>query len=97
VATKNHFNRQVKVLANDPQFGIRLPKTVAEALEIDKMTDTNFWKKAANKELANVKVAWKTSEGSTLQQARGCEASELIGFQGIGCHIVVKVEMHFTR
>jgi hypothetical protein len=46
------------------QFGIRLPKTVAEALEIDKTTDMNFWKKDVNKEeLANVKVAWKTSEG----------------------------------
>ena len=72
VAMKNHFDRQVKVLADDPQFGIRLPKTVAEALEIDKATDTDLGKKAVNKELTNVKVAWKTSEGSTLQQARGC-------------------------
>jgi hypothetical protein len=43
-------------LADDPQFGIRLPKTVAEALEIDKTTDTDFWKKAINKELAKVTI-----------------------------------------
>jgi hypothetical protein len=44
---QNHFECKVKVLADDPQFGIRLvPKTVAEALEIDKkVTDTNLGKK----------------------------------------------------
>jgi hypothetical protein len=47
--------------------------------------------------MAKVKIAWKTSEGSTLQQARGCEASELIGFQGIGSHIIFEGEMNFTR
>ena len=53
VAMKNHFDRQVKV-----QFGIRLvPKTVAEALKIDKTTGTDFWKKAVKKGLAKVKIA----------------------------------------
>jgi hypothetical protein len=42
---QNRFESKVKVLADDPQFGIRLPKTVAEALEIDKATDKDFWKK----------------------------------------------------
>jgi hypothetical protein len=34
------------------KFGIRLPKTVTEAaLEIDKVTDMDFWRKAVNKEM----------------------------------------------
>jgi hypothetical protein len=40
------------------KFGIRLPKSVKEALEIDRMTNTDFWRKAINKEMAKVKVAW---------------------------------------
>ena len=43
-------------------------KTVAGALEINKTTDTDLWKKAV-KELANVKVAWKTSGSSKANTA----------------------------
>jgi hypothetical protein len=46
-----------------------LPKTVKEALEINKVTNTDLWRKAVNKEMAKVKIAWKTHEGLTLQQA----------------------------
>jgi hypothetical protein len=79
------------------KFGIRLPKTVTEALEINKVTDTDFWQKAVNKEMAKVKIAWKTNNKLTPQQARGDRASELIGFQEIGCHIIFDVKMDFTR
>jgi hypothetical protein len=80
------------------KFGIRLPKTVAEALEIDKATDTDFWRKAVNKEMAKVKIAWKTNNGLAPQQAREDKASELIGFQEIGCHIIFSIlKMDFTR
>jgi hypothetical protein len=53
---------------------------VAEALEIDKATDTDFWRRAINEEMAKVKIAWKTNDGLTpQQQAREDKASELIG------------------
>jgi hypothetical protein len=39
------------------KFGIRLPKTVAEALAIDEASNTGLWRKAINKEMARVKVA----------------------------------------
>jgi hypothetical protein len=42
-----------------------------EALEIYKATDTDFWRKAVNKEMAKVKIAWKTNDGLIPQQARG--------------------------
>ena len=47
------------------KFGIRLPKYVKEALEIDRITGTDFWRKAINKEMSKVKVAWKADEHFT--------------------------------
>ena len=48
------------------KFGVRLPKTVKEALEIDQLVSTDFWKKAINKELAKVKIIWATHDGHHL-------------------------------
>jgi hypothetical protein len=79
------------------KFGIRLPKTVQEALDIDRTTGTDFWKKAINKEMSRVKVAWATHDGHTPQEVREGKASQLIGFQEIGCHIVFDIKMDFTR
>jgi hypothetical protein len=73
-----------------------LPKTVKEALEIDKATNTDLLRKAVNKEMAIVKIAWKTHEGLTPQQAQEGKVPDLIGFQEIGCHIVFDVKMDFT-
>jgi hypothetical protein len=78
------------------KFGIRLPKTVQEALEIDRAMNTDFWRKAINKEMAKVKVAWATHDGHTPQQVQEGKASEFIGFQEIGCHIVFDIKMEFT-
>ena len=39
------------------KFGIELPHTFDEALEIDRVTGTNFWKKGIEKELSRVKAA----------------------------------------
>ena len=36
------------------KFGIRVPKTLAEALQIDKETGTGFWKILIEKEVLNV-------------------------------------------
>jgi hypothetical protein len=36
-----------------------LPKSVEEALEIDRTMNTDLWRKAINKEMSRVKIAWK--------------------------------------
>ena len=79
------------------KFGIRLPHSVEEALEIDRITGTDFWAKAINKEMTKVKVAWKRHEGHTPDDVRAGKATDLIGFQEIGCHMVFDVKMDFTR
>ena len=50
------------------KFGIRLPQYVKEALEIDRITGTDFWQKAINKEMSKVTVAWKADEKFTPEQ-----------------------------
>ena len=42
------------------KFGIKLPHSVEEALKIDEETGTDHWRKAIDKEMVKVKVAWKT-------------------------------------
>jgi Reverse transcriptase (RNA-dependent DNA polymerase) len=79
------------------KFGIRLPKTVEEALEIDRVTGTDFWRKAINKEMSRVKIAWRVHEEHTPEQVRSGKVSEFIGFQEITCHIIFDVKMDFTR
>ena len=66
-------------------------------MEIDQITNTDFWKKAINKEMAKVKIAWATHDAHTPQQVREGKVAEFIGFQEIGCHIVFDIKMDFTR
>jgi hypothetical protein len=65
------------------KFGICLPKMVEEALEINKAMNTDLWRKAVNKEMAKVKIAWKAHNGYTPQQAQEGKVPDLVGFQGV--------------
>jgi uncharacterized membrane protein len=44
------------------KFGIRVPKTVDEAVTIDKETGTKYWQEAFNLEAKNVDVAFQELE-----------------------------------
>jgi hypothetical protein len=44
------------------KYGFELPKTVAQALAIDKATGTDFWAKAIAKEMKNVQPAFKVMD-----------------------------------
>jgi hypothetical protein len=79
------------------KFGIRPPKSVEEALEIDRTTNTDFWRKAINKEMTRVKVAWATHDGHTPREVREGKAPNFVGFQEIGCHIVFDIKLDFSR
>ena len=80
------------------KFGVRVPKTVEEALAIDEETGTNFWRNAMGKEMSKVKVAWKTRNDVTPpEQVRTGKVADMIGFQEIKCHVIFDVKMDFTR
>lgn len=64
------------------KFGIELPKTVEEALEIDRRTGTDFWQKAIEKELHNVAVAFEVQEDGTVP----------VGYKEIPCHFVFDIK-----
>ena len=47
------------------KFGIRVPKTVIEAYEIDRQSGTDFWTKAITKLMTNVRITFNNIDGVT--------------------------------
>jgi hypothetical protein len=88
---------QKKYWRTDYKFGIRLPKSVDEALQIDKMTGTKHWENALKKEMSKVCVAYKAKDGVTPDDVQKGRVADMKGFQEIKCHIVFDVKMDFTR
>ena len=78
---KRYFRKQEK-------FGIELPKTVQRALEIDRETNTTFWRDAIRKEVGTVLPALEVLK-------RGDSAP--VGSTLIDFTIVFDVKMDFTR
>jgi hypothetical protein len=93
----HYFEMQKKYWRTEYKFGVRIPKTVEEALQIDKATGTTHWEKALKKEMAKVSVAYKSRKDVTPDDVRKGRVSDMLGFQEIKCHIVFDVRMDFTR
>mmetsp|Transcript_37601 Transcript_37601/g.53010 ORF Transcript_37601/g.53010 Transcript_37601/m.53010 type:complete len:1380 (-) Transcript_37601:246-4385(-) len=70
------------------KFGIRVPKTVEEAIQIDLENGNTLWQDAIAKEMKNVRVAFDI-------KAEG--ASAPVGFQEIKCHMIFDVKMENFR
>jgi hypothetical protein len=65
------------------KFGVELPKSVKEALEIDRKTVTTFWRDAIEKEMKNVMPAFEFREDNVMP----------IGHKRIDCHMIFDVKM----
>jgi hypothetical protein len=70
------------------KFGIRVPKTVKEALEIDKESGNDLWKKAIEKEMTNIKSVFCILNDNEKVP---------ISYEFIKCHMIFDVKMDFTR
>jgi len=79
---------QTRYARGTHKFGIRLPNSVDEALAIDRETNTTFWFDAIQKEMKNVKVAFKFLEPGERVP---------VGYKWIRCHLIFDVKMDFTR
>jgi hypothetical protein len=79
------------------KFGIRIPKTVAEALQLDKENGNTYWSDAISKEMSKAKVSYVPIDGVTPEDVRSNKVDQLRGFQEIKCHIIFDVKMDFTR
>ena len=72
------------------KYGIRIPKTVQEAKEIDQQNGDTLWMDAIRQEMRNCRVAFQTYDGNV---------DDLIGYQRITGHMVfdVKLAENFRR
>ena len=79
------------------KFGFKLPHSVEEALQIDEETGTDHWRKAIEKEMSKVRVAFERWDEGTLEEARS--GKKLVGYQEITCHMIfdIKMDGEFTR
>jgi hypothetical protein len=76
--------RNTRYLKRTHKFGIEVPKTVPEALALDKKNGNTLWADAIAKELKNVRVAYKIlPDGQPAP----------IGHQKIPCHMIFDVKM----
>ena len=96
--TRNRIIAKVKsrYWKTSHKYGIKLPHSVKEALQIDKETGTNFWWTAIQKELKKVMVAFEFEDGLTPEQVRQ-DKSLYVAFQEIACHMIFDVKMDLTR
>lgn len=79
------------------KFGIRIPKTVEEAYEIDRVTGTDYWRKAIEKEMVNVRVAFEKLENVTVDQMKTGKVKP--GYKFCSTHMIfdIKMDGKFTR
>lgn len=79
------------------KYGKLTPKTIDEALRLDKEDGTNLWFTTIQKEMNKAKVDCITVDGATPEQVRSNQINLLRGFQEIKCHLIFDVKMDFTR
>ena len=70
------------------KFGIKVPTTVEEALELDKQNGNTYWIDAIRKEMKNNRKAFKILDE---------DAPDPVGHKFIKCHMVFDVKMDWTR
>ena len=78
-----------KYWSTSHKYGLELPKSVAQALAIDKRTGTDFWRKAIEKEIRNVFPAFEFIEDDSAQVPPG------YGF--VDTYFVFDIKMDLTR
>ena len=82
------------------KFGIEMPKSAKEALELDRKNGNDLWTKAIEKEMSKIKSmeAFERWDKGTAEGLR-CGKSKLPGFKEITAHLVfdIKLDGKFTR
>jgi hypothetical protein len=68
----------IKYWLRSHKCGVELPKTVAEALAIDRRKGTTFWRDAIEKEMKNVMVAFELSNDPNLPVGYAKATSQMI-------------------
>jgi hypothetical protein len=69
------------------KYGVELPKSVKQALAIDRSTGTSFWTDAIEKEMKNVLLAFEFRDDDVMPP----------GFKKIDCHMVFDVKLDLVH
>ena len=69
------------------KFGIKVPKSVNEALRMDEETGTTFWRDSIAKEMKNVMTAFEFRNKDKMP----------IGHKKIDCNMIFDIKMDLTR
>jgi Reverse transcriptase (RNA-dependent DNA polymerase) len=80
---------KTKYWSTSHKYGLTLPKSVAQALAIDKRTGTDFWLKAIEKEVRNVFPAFEFLPND--------DAPIRPGYQFVDTHFVFDIKMDLTK
>ncbi len=73
-----------RFLKKTHKFGIEVPKTVKDALDIDRKNGNTFWADAIAKEMKDIRVAFKLLlDGQSAP----------IGYHKISCHMIFNIKM----
>ena len=70
------------------KFEIQIPSTVVEADKMNILNGNNFWRKAIEKELAKVRIAFKLLD---------TETDIKVGYKKIGYYFIFDVKMDLER
>jgi len=65
------------------KYGIKLPKSVQQDLDIDRETGTTYWRDAIAKEMQNVIPAFKFNDDDSIP----------VGYKHITCHMIFDIKM----
>jgi hypothetical protein len=76
--------RSARYLKRTHKFGIEVPKTVAEARDLDQKNGNTFWKDAILREMKEVRKAFEVIPDGQ---------SAPIGYQKIPCHMIFDIKM----
>ncbi len=75
------------------KYGIEVPKTVKEALALDRKNGNTLWEDAIAKEMKEVRIAFNILPVRIAFKILPDGSSAPIGYQKIPCHMIFDVKM----
>jgi hypothetical protein len=85
---KSVKGKEAKYLKRCIKFGIEVPRSVREALELDKRNGNTLWADAIRKEMENIRTAFCIADDGEVIP---------IGYQKIQCHMIFNVKKEDFR
>ena len=80
--------KKATIVRKKMKFGISIPASYDEVVEIDRINGNTYWQDATKKEMKNVNVAFKSLDNRIKLP---------IGFNNITCHLIFDVKFGLTR